>query len=77
MDNARTFSIISQRLNCALCEAMKVTYFPKYSPATSALWNLEPQIPNSEEHAPTIVDSISEPEMEVDANRGAKIGDLV
>jgi len=46
MDNARTFAIISQRLNAALCEAIKVTYFPKFSRATSALWKIEPQLPN-------------------------------
>ncbi len=45
LDNGRTFAIISQRLQAALCEAMKVTYFPRYSPATSALWRIEPQIP--------------------------------
>jgi hypothetical protein len=46
LDNARTFVIISQRLNAALCEAIKVTYFPKFSPATSVLWKIEPQLPN-------------------------------
>jgi hypothetical protein len=41
----RTASIVHQRLTQTLCEAMKVTYFPKHAPATSALWRLEPQVP--------------------------------
>ncbi len=42
--NSCTFAVILQRLNEVMCEAMKVSYFPKYSPATSALWKIEPQI---------------------------------
>lgn len=41
----RTSAIVTQRLTAAICEAMKVNYFPNYSPATSVLWNLEPQVP--------------------------------
>ena len=43
-DHNRTFAIVSQRLNATLCETLKILYFPKFCPATSALWKLEPQV---------------------------------
>ena len=45
-DNNLTYVIVLQRLNATLCEALKVIYFPNFSPATSALWKIEPQIPD-------------------------------